>query len=61
MLRTGGQVDAEKPARDRADAAADALARRQAGARRTAWIIAVIAAAFFIASLVQGHLVHIPR
>ncbi|MBN8736400.1 MAG: hypothetical protein J0H27_09040 [Xanthomonadales bacterium] len=39
----------------------DELARRKAGARRTAWIIAAIAAAFFIASLVQGHLVGIPH
>ena len=48
------------PARDQADAAMEALARSKAGARRTAWIIGAIAIAFFIASLVQGHLVHIP-
>ncbi len=41
--------------------ALDALARRKTGARRTAWIIAAIAIAFFIASLVQGHLAHIPH
>ncbi|MGH8215514.1 MAG: hypothetical protein ACREPZ_07470, partial [Rhodanobacteraceae bacterium] len=63
MLRTSEQMSGEKreaPARDQADAAMDALARSKAGARRTAWIIGAIAAAFFIASLVQGHLVHIP-
>ncbi len=61
MLRTSEQVDAEKRAQDRSDAAADALVHRQSGARRTAWIIGAIAVAFFIASLVQGHLAHIPR
>ncbi|MBS0383200.1 MAG: hypothetical protein JSR56_12300 [Proteobacteria bacterium] len=40
---------------------ADELARRKAGARRTAWIIAAIVVAFFIASLVQGHFVGIPN
>jgi hypothetical protein len=58
MLRQNEQVDVGKPAKD---PAAEALARRQAGARRTAWIIAAIAIAFFIASLVQGHLSQIPR
>lgn len=43
------------------DRAASSEAQRKAGARRTAWIIAAIAAAFFIASLVQGHLVGIPH
>jgi hypothetical protein len=38
-----------------------ALARRKAASRRTAWIIAALALAFFIASLVQGHLAHIPH
>jgi len=64
MLRTSEKTGGEKrkaPASDRADAAMDALARRQSGARRTAWIIAAIAIAFFIASLVQGHLSQIPR
>jgi hypothetical protein len=51
----------EKPVREPADAAISALARRKAGARRTAWIVAAIAAAFFIASLVQGHFVGIPN
>ena len=35
--------------------------RRKAGARRTAWIIGGIALAFFIASLIQGHLIGIPN
>jgi predicted secreted protein len=43
------------------DAALRAAERRRAGARRTAWIIAAIAIAFFIASLVQGHLAGIPN
>ncbi len=59
MLRTGEQIDVGQPAQEREAAAAEA--RRKAGARRTAWIIAAIAAAFFIASLVQGHLVGIPH
>lgn len=41
--------------------APDDLVRRKAGARRTAWIIAAIAIAFFIASLVHGHFVGIPN
>ncbi|HJR14526.1 MAG TPA: hypothetical protein VJ833_11580 [Rhodanobacteraceae bacterium] len=45
-------------AQDRATAAE---AHRQAGARRTAWIIGAVAIALFIASLVQGHLSHIPH
>jgi hypothetical protein len=61
MLRTNEQVDAEKPAQDQADAAMDALTHRKTGARRTAWIIGAIAAAFFIASLVQGHFAGIPH
>lgn len=47
--------------KSREDEVIEELARRKAGARRTAWIIAAIAVAFFIASLVQGHLAHIPR
>ena len=43
------------------DATLESEARRKAGARRTAWIVAAIAVAFFIASLVQGHFAHIPR
>jgi hypothetical protein len=39
----------------------DDLARRKAGARRTAWIIAAIAIAIFIASLLHGHFVGIPN
>lgn len=41
--------------------ARDDLARRRAGARRTAWIIAAIAIAFFVASLLQGHFMGIPN
>ena len=41
--------------------AVDELARRKARARRTAWIIAAIAIAFFIASLLQGHFAGIPN
>ena len=40
---------------------ADELARRKAAARRTAWIIAAIAIAFFVASLLQGHFAGIPN
>jgi hypothetical protein len=60
----GEQTDRDDPAQamqDRADAALDGLDRRKAGARRTAWIIAAIAVAFFIASLLQGHFAHIPH
>jgi hypothetical protein len=57
MLRTNEQEKADKPTRDQGH---EALTRGKAGARRTAWIIGAIAAAFFIASLVQGHLFHIP-
>ncbi len=46
---------------ERADAAVDELERRKARARRTAWIVAAIAAAFFVASLIQGHLAGIPN
>jgi predicted anti-sigma-YlaC factor YlaD len=35
--------------------------RRKAAARRTAWIVAAIAIAFFIAALVQGHFTGIPN
>ena len=55
MLRTDKQGELKKVA------AQDDLARRKAGARRTAWIIAAIAFAFFIASLLQGHFVGIPN
>ncbi|MBU6415532.1 MAG: hypothetical protein KJS83_00010 [Xanthomonadaceae bacterium] len=41
--------------------ALDELAQRKARARRTAWIIAAIAIAFFVASLLQGHFVGIPN
>jgi hypothetical protein len=55
MFRTDEKVGLnEKPA-------PDDLARRQAGARRTAWIIAAIAIAFFVASLLHGHFVGIPN
>jgi hypothetical protein len=55
MLRTHENFQLkEKPA-------PDALARRKAGARRTAWIIAAIAVAFFVASLLHGHFVGIPN
>ncbi|HJR10944.1 MAG TPA: hypothetical protein VJ823_05975 [Rhodanobacteraceae bacterium] len=55
MLRTDEKIELnEKPA-------ADGLARRKAGARRTAWIIAAIAIVFFIASLLQGHFAGIPN
>jgi hypothetical protein len=58
MLRTNEAISAETPKPDLADTE---LARRKAGARRTAWIIGGIAAFFFIASLVQGHFVGIPH
>lgn len=45
---------------DHVDAALDDIDRRKSGARRTAWIIGGIAAAFFIAALVQGHFSQIP-
>ncbi len=51
----------DEKAKSQTDAAMDAQMRRKAGARRTAWIIAALALAFFIASLVQGHLAHIPH
>jgi hypothetical protein len=55
MLRTHENVQLnEKPAPDE-------LAQRKARARRTAWIIAAIAVAFFVASLLQGHFVGIPN
>jgi hypothetical protein len=54
MLRTNEQIDAKQPAPDE-------LARRKASARRTAWIIAAIAIAFFVASLLQGHFAGIPN
>ncbi len=41
--------------------ALDEIAHRKTGARRTAWIIGALALAFFIASLVEGHLSHIPH
>jgi hypothetical protein len=63
MLRTSkkmGEETLEASTQDQAGAVMDALAHRKSGARRTAWIIGAIAIAFFIASLVQGHLFHIP-
>ena len=55
MLQANEKVSLnEKPA-------PDALAQRKARARRTAWIIAAIAIAFFVASLLQGHFVGIPN
>ncbi|HEX5353050.1 MAG TPA: hypothetical protein VFW60_03125 [Rhodanobacteraceae bacterium] len=48
-------------AKSQTDAVLDADARHKTGARRTAWILGAIAVAFFIASLVQGHLVRIPH
>ena len=55
MLQTNEKVSLnEKPAPDE-------LAQRKARARRTAWIIAAIAIAFFVASLLQGHFVGIPN
>ncbi|HXE66087.1 MAG TPA: hypothetical protein VN630_03510 [Rhodanobacteraceae bacterium] len=55
MLRTDEKIELnDKPAPDE-------LAQRKARARRTAWIIAAIAVAFFVASLLQGHFVGIPN
>ncbi|GEM_PF-3420046 len=34
----------------------DELARRQAAARRTAWILVAVVAAIFVLSIVQGYL-----
>ena len=59
MLRKSEQID-EAP-ESAADVAVDAIERRKAGARRTAWILAAIAAGFFIASLFEGHFVQIPH
>ncbi|HLI17714.1 MAG TPA: hypothetical protein VKV22_05505 [Rhodanobacteraceae bacterium] len=60
MLRTDEKIGLnEKSAGNPVDEVLASEARRKAGARRTAWIIAAIAAAFFIASLVHGHLVGI--
>ena len=59
MLRQNEQVDEKQ--KSKADAVLDAEVRRQSGARRTAWIIGALAFAFFIASLVEGHLSHIPH
>ncbi|HEX7370064.1 MAG TPA: cytochrome oxidase small assembly protein [Rhodanobacteraceae bacterium] len=58
MLQHTKHIDSKH---EDADAAMDALARRKAASRRTAWIIAAIAIAFFIASLVHGHYVGIPN
>lgn len=55
MLRTDEKIGLNEKS------APDDLARRKAGARRTAWIIAAIAIAFFIASLLQGHFAGIPN
>ena len=55
MLRIDEKIEVnEKPVQNE-------LARRRAGARRTAWIIAAIAIAFFVASLLQGHFTGIPN
>ena len=55
MLQTNEKISLnEKPVLDE-------LAQRKARARRTAWIIAAIAIAFFVASLLQGHFVGIPN
>lgn len=51
----------KKTTGDRVDGALEGLERRKAASRRTAWIIAAIAIAFFIASLVHGHYVGIPN
>gem|GEM_PF-898401 len=62
-LRRNQRVD-EKPKSNTdtaQDRATEAEAQRRAGARRTAWIIGAVAVALFIASLVQGHLSHIPH
>lgn len=56
ILRPDDRVDEKQKLRIDA-----AEARRKAGARRTAWIVAAIVVAFFIASLVQGHFVGIPN
>ena len=55
MLRTNEQSELKKVS------APGELADRKAGARRTAWIIGALALAFFLASLVEGHLSHIPH
>ncbi|HKV65515.1 MAG TPA: hypothetical protein VJN66_03960 [Rhodanobacteraceae bacterium] len=55
MLRTSEQSELKEVP------APDELAQRKARARRTAWIIAAIAIAFFIASLLHGHFVGIPN
>lgn len=55
MLRTNEQGELKKAS------AQDDLARRKAASRRTAWIVGALALAFFIASLVEGHLSHIPH
>jgi hypothetical protein len=59
--RRNKRVDNEQQAKTHAASDAGALVRRRVAARRTAWIVAAIAAAFFIASLLQGHFAHIPR
>ncbi|MGH8148270.1 MAG: hypothetical protein ACREPY_18310 [Rhodanobacteraceae bacterium] len=60
MLRQNQSIGGEKPELDAAAAAMDALERkRKVAARRTAWILGVIAAAFFIAALVHGHYAYI--
>ena len=55
MLRTSEQNELKEVP------APDELAQRKARARRTAWIIAAIAIAFFVASLLHGHFVGIPN
>ena len=59
MLRRDKQIGEKHDSAE--DAARNELERRKAAARRTAWIIAAIAVAFFIASLVQGHFAGIPN
>ena len=59
ILRQNEQVDEKQ--KSKADAVLNAEVRRKSGARRTAWIVGALALAFFIASLVEGHLSHIPH
>ncbi|MGH8114232.1 MAG: hypothetical protein ACREPS_04145 [Rhodanobacteraceae bacterium] len=61
MAMSTGMADQGGQPKSQSDEAIEALERRKAKARRTAWIIAAIAIAFFISSLLQGHLAHIPR
>jgi hypothetical protein len=54
MLRTNEKIDLN------AKPALHEIERRRNGARRTAWIIGAIAAAFFVAALLEGHFSQIP-